>query len=68
MLLDYPIIAQSITIKFLIVANFCDYNGDFYKKLSLEPIFSLRKRIEAWRLTVLASVVPSDGDGDPVGH
>lgn len=48
--------------------KFCDYNGDFYKKLSLEPIFSLRKRIEAWRLTVLASVVPSDGDGDPVGH
>lgn len=30
--------------------------------------FALRKRIEAWRLTVLASVMPSDGDGDPVGH
>ncbi len=24
--------------------------------------------VEAWRLTVLASVMPSDGDGDPVGH
>lgn len=48
--------------------NLCDYNGDFYKKLSLWQIVAPRKRIEAWRLTVSASVVPSDGDGDPVGH
>lgn len=43
--------------------NFCDYNCDFYKKLSLGHI-SLRKRREAWRLTVLSSALPSDGDGE----
>ena len=48
--------------------NFCDYSSDFCKKLSLEPIFPLRKRIEAWWLTGFASVVRSDGVGDPVGH
>lgn len=43
--------------------NFCDYNCDFYKKLSLGHI-SLQKRREAWRLTVLSSAMPSDGDGE----
>lgn len=43
--------------------NFCDYNCDFYKKLSLGYL-SLRKLREAWRLTVLSSAIPSDGDGE----
>lgn len=28
-------------------------------------INSLRKRIEVWRLTVLSSALPSEGDGEP---
>ena len=43
--------------------NFCDYNCDFYKKLSLGYL-SLRKLREAWRLTGLSSAMPSDGDGE----
>ena len=49
---------------------FCKYNTLIWIIGYLAQIFriALRKRIEAWRLTVLASVVPSDGDGDPGGH
>ena len=42
--------------------NFCDYNRDFYKKLSLGYIN--RKLREAWRL-VFSSALPSKGDGEP---
>lgn len=42
--------------------NFCDYNRDFYKKLSLGH-GSLRKLREAW-LLVLASAMPSKSGGE----
>ncbi len=42
--------------------NFCDYDCDFYKKLSLGH-GSLRKLREAW-LLVLVSAIPSKSDGE----
>ncbi len=42
--------------------NFCDYNRDFYKKLS-SGHGSLLKLREEW-LLVLASAMPSKSDGE----
>jgi len=52
-----------LRLESLVGINFCDYNRDLYKKLSLGNV-SQRKLREVWRLTVLSSAMPSEVDGE----